>query len=115
MGAVVEALPDALIISDESGEIVLANAAAKLLFGYHKDQLIGQPVEMLIPERCRQNHVRSRAEYLLEPRQRQMGALQEITCQRRDGKEVPVGIMLAPIVTRRGVFTIAVVRRKRHG
>jgi PAS domain S-box-containing protein len=115
MGAVVEALPDALIIADENGEIVLANTAAKLLFGYHKDQLIGQPVEKLIPERHRHSHVRNRTDYVLDPRQRAMGELKDITCQRRDGKEVSIGIMLAPIVTRRGVFTIAVVRRKRHG
>src|ERR1700761_8464873 len=68
MGTVVEALPDALIITDEAGEIILANAQAELIFGYHRDQMIGHPVEMLLPERFQQNHASLRAGYVAEPR-----------------------------------------------
>jgi PAS domain S-box-containing protein len=115
MGTVVEALPDALIITDEAGEIILANAQAELIFGYHRDQMIGHPVEMLLPERFQQNHASLRAGYVAEPRLRSMGDLREIKGRRRDGREVAVEIMLSPVVTRAGIYTLAVVRRKRHG
>jgi PAS domain S-box-containing protein len=115
MGTVVEALPDALIITNEAGEIILANAQAELIFGYHRDQLIGRPVEMLLPERFKHSHADHRSHYISEPRIRSMGDLREISGRRRDGQEVPVEIMLAPVVTRVGIHTLAVVRRKRNG
>jgi PAS domain S-box-containing protein len=115
MGTVVEALPDALIITDEAGEIILANAQAELIFGYHRDQMIGQAVEMLLPERFQHSHAAYRAGYVAEPRVRSMGDLREISGRRRDGQEIWVEIMLSPVVTRSGIYTLAVVRRKRHG
>jgi PAS domain S-box-containing protein len=115
MGSVVEALPDALIITDESGGIILANLQAKLIFGYHRDQLIGKPVEMLVPPQFHHSHVQNRVGYVREPRLREMGQLKEITGRRRDGQDISIEIMLSPVVTRKGIFTIAVIRRKRHG
>jgi PAS domain S-box-containing protein len=115
MGTVVEALPDALVITDEAGEIILVNAQAELIFGYHRDQMIGQVVEMLMPERFQQSHAAHRAEYLLEPRLRAMPDRREIIGRRRDGQEMSLAIMLSPVVTRSGIYTLAVVRRKRNG
>jgi PAS domain S-box-containing protein len=115
MGAVVEALPDALIITDEKGEIILVNIQAELIFGYHRDQLIGQSVDMLVPPQFQHNHAGRRLGYVHEPRLRAMGQLREISGRRRDGDEVAIEIMLSPVVTRNGIFTLSVIRRKRHG
>jgi PAS domain S-box-containing protein len=114
MATVVEALPDALIIVNEAGEITLLNAQAELLFGYHRDQLIGKTIEILLPERFRSSHIEHRASCLAEPRVRSMGSLGEIVCRRRDGQEVRAHIMLSPVVTRAGIYTLSVVRRRRH-
>jgi len=115
MGAVVEALPDALLIVNEDGLITLANAQAELIFNYHRDQMVGQTVEMLLPDRFRNGHLGHRVSYFFEPRVRAMGDFREIMGRRRDGKEVAVEIMLAPVITRSGTYALAVVRRKRNG
>lgn len=115
MASVVDALPDALIVSNEAGEIILANGQAELIFGYHRTQLIGQPVELLVPDHARCVHAGHREKFFEQPQIRYMGAGKQLTALRRDGREIKVEIMLAPVVTRRGIYALAVLRRTRHG
>ena len=97
--AVLESAPDAMVIVDEKGTIVLINAQAERLFGYRRDELIGLTVETLIPQGLRANHLRHRLDYSLAPGPRQMGGSLELKGLRRDGGEFTVEISLGPIET----------------
>ncbi|HYP67066.1 MAG TPA: PAS domain S-box protein [Thiobacillaceae bacterium] len=97
--SLVESAPDAIVIVDTLGRIVLVNNQTEALFDYQPEELIGQPVEMLVPERFRQGHVGHRREYAAAPRVRPMGEGQELTGRRKDGSEFPVSISLSPIQT----------------
>ncbi len=92
-----EAAPDALIIVDGGGTVRFANRQASALFGYRHEQLIGQGVEQLLPERFRRCHVSHREGYLTAPRPRPMGASLALFARHRDGREFPVEISLSPI------------------
>ena len=96
-GALFETAPDAMIVASREGRIVLANPQAARLFGYSVDELVGQPVELLMPEQVREGHRTHRTGYMERPRVRPMGAGQELVGRRRDGGQFPVEIALSPI------------------
>ncbi|PYU77091.1 MAG: sigma-54-dependent Fis family transcriptional regulator [Acidobacteria bacterium] len=102
--------PDAIIVSDSEGKIAELNAQVQSFFGYDRAELIGQPVESLIPERFRRGHIGRRNEYHTEPRTRPMGAGFELYGRRKDGTEFPVDIMLSPVRTAGGKFVLSVIR-----
>ncbi|MGN6669246.1 MAG: sensor histidine kinase [Trinickia sp.] len=97
---------DALIIIDQDGRIVLANHPAERLFGYPNQGLIGQRLEILIPERFRQVHVTERKDYFSQPRARPMGVGMELRGQRSDGVEIPIEVSLSPLKTDRGLMLV---------
>lgn len=109
--SVVELLPDALILVDSDGVIILVNAQAEIMFGYHRSELLGKAVEMLLPEALHAAHIAHRAAYSAAPRIREMGANLKLNGRTKTGAEFPLSIMLAPVVTTEGRFTTAVVRR----
>jgi len=106
-----EHTPDALLVVDLEGRIDNGNARAALLFGYSHHELIGSMVEMLVPERIAVRHVGLRTRFIADPHTRRMGAsLKDVFARRKDGSEIPVDIMLSPLETSRGIFTLCVVR-----
>jgi PAS domain S-box-containing protein len=108
--ALFETAPDAMIVVDRSGTIVLANPQAARLFGYTLDELSGAAIEMLMPPEVRAAHETHRNRYMDTPRVRPMGAGQELTGQRRDGATFPVEIALSPIAAEKGAYFVASIR-----
>jgi len=106
----VDSAPDAMVVSDESGRIILVNAQAEALFGYRRAELLGRPVEMLLPERFRAAHGEQRLAYAGAPRRRPMGGGQEFYALRKDGSEIPVEIGLSPLETEHGTVVVSTVR-----
>jgi PAS domain S-box-containing protein len=105
-----EASPDAVFVTDQTGLILRANPQAEGMFGYSYRELVGQPVELVIPERFHAVHPKHRSSYSLEPRVRAMGAGLELFGRRKDGTEIPVDIMLSPLEMPGGQLTVAVIR-----
>lgn len=101
--------PNAMIIIDEAGRIVLVNQQLERLFGYRRDELRGQPVEKLVPERARSAHPRFRADFFSDPQTRPMGGGRDLYGRHKSGREVPVEIGLSPFTTEEGVFCLASV------
>ncbi|MGC2323641.1 MAG: PAS domain S-box protein [Terriglobales bacterium] len=116
--ALLESAPDAMLIVDEHGTVLLANSQTENLFGYSREELIGQPVETLMPGRLRHAHTQHRGEFYSTPRLRPMGAGLELYGLRRDGSEFPVEISLNPIAGEGGTLVVSSIRdisdRKRH-
>jgi PAS domain S-box-containing protein len=105
-----ESAPDAMVIVDGEGRVQLVNAQTERLFGYSREELIGKPVELLMPERFHRQHVGHRHLYSGSPRPREMGAGLELSGRRKDGSEFPVEISLSPIRTRGGIFISSAIR-----
>lgn len=103
-------LPDALVVVDRNGEIVLVNEQAELMFGYHRSELLGRSVEKLVPEALREAHRGHREGYVRSPRTRPMGAGLKLQAIRKSGRAIPVEISLAPLQTTEGLFVSAVIR-----
>lgn len=102
--------PDAVFVVDHTGLIVRANAQAEKLFGYDRRDVIGLPVETLVPERFRSMHPKYRGEYAAQPHIRPMGAGLDLYGLRKDGSEFPVDIMLGPVPGLEGATVLAVIR-----
>lgn len=105
-----ESSPDAILVSDPDGRITEANAQVEKLFGYSRAELLGQGVEVLIPERFRHAHLGHREDYGAQPRMRPMGAGLELFGRRKDGSEFPVDIMLSPVEMPGGRVVLSVIR-----
>lgn len=114
---VVEAYPDATIVIDRNGRIIVFNNSAELMFDYHREDVVGKPVETLIPKESAEKHKGYRDEYFEDPRVREMGLAGQLLGHplrgvRKDGSVFPVAVKLAPVVVQgSGVFFLAVVRR----
>jgi PAS domain S-box-containing protein len=105
----VEAAPNAMLMVDQAGTIVLLNSQAEALFGYARADIIGQPVERLVPERYRRQHPAHRAAFFMAPDARPMGAGRDLFGLHKDGYEIPVEIGLNPLRTEEGDFVLAAV------
>lgn len=109
--ALIDAAPDAaVVVRTDAGEIVFVNAQFEVLFGYHREQVIGQPIETLIPDRYKRVHVEHRRGYARAPSTRSMGTGLQLAARRQDGSEFPVEISLSSLNTDDGAVTIAFVR-----
>jgi PAS domain S-box-containing protein len=107
---VVEAVPDAIVLANWEGRIVLTNPQAERMFGYAQQELIGQPVEILVPDRFRREHIDHRSAYSKRPVARAMGKGLELTAVRKDGSELPVEVSLTPVETANGTVVASIIR-----
>ncbi len=105
-----EAAPDAVVISEENGKIVRVNGQTERMFGYLREELIGKEVELLLPERLRDDHRTHRACYSTNPTTRPMGAGLNLSGLRKNGTEFPVEISLSPIPDHEGILIACVIR-----
>lgn len=109
MLAIIESAPTALVMIDCAGRIVLLNAETERLFGYRREALLGQSIEILVPERFRGRHADYRTGYLIAPEARTMGVGRELYGIRQDGSEFPIEIGLNPVETGEGVFVLSAI------
>jgi PAS domain S-box-containing protein len=105
-----EFAPDAVVGVDRHGEIRLVNSRTEAVFGYSRDELIGKPVEMLVPTGVRDTHVGHRERYFDAPRTRRMGAGLDLAARRKDGSEFPCEISLSGVATESGMLALAAIR-----
>jgi PAS domain S-box-containing protein len=105
-----ESAPDAMVIVNQQGQIALVNSQTEKMFGYDRRELLGQPVELLLPARFRGNHPLHHAEYFSNPRSEDAASKTELTAQRSDGSEFPAEISFAPLDTEEGVLVSSAIR-----
>ncbi len=105
-----ESAPDSIIIINENDEIILINDQAQAMFGYSREELLGQSAEVLMPERLRQDYKRHRAAYIASPDVREVGGKGGLFAVTRDGQEFPIEMCLSPIHTEDGNLVCAIVR-----
>jgi PAS domain S-box-containing protein len=105
----VEASPSGIVMVDASGTIVLVNAETERMFGYARDELVGQPIESLVPLGLRAAHLRDRSEFMARPQRRRMGVGRDLFGVRKDGSQFPVEVGLNPIATREGLLVLSSV------
>jgi PAS domain S-box-containing protein len=109
IASVFEGRPGAVILVDQSGQICIANAAAERMFGYGQGELVGRPVEVLVPDRYRGSHPGQRARFAASGKLRPMGTDLGLLAVRQDGVEFPVDISIGPLEIAEGTFTLATV------
>jgi sigma-B regulation protein RsbU (phosphoserine phosphatase) len=107
---ILELAPDAMVVTDGAGRIVLVNAQTERVFGYRREELLGQSVEILVPERFRQRHAGDRGGYMARPEVRGMGSRPDLPARRKDGSELVAEIALSPIRMDEGVLVFSVIR-----
>jgi PAS domain S-box-containing protein len=116
--AVLESTPYAKLVVDQNRQIIMANGASEALFGYRREEMIRHPLELLLPEQKRLGHVALFDQYIHAPAARPMGSGRDLTGRRKDGTEVPVEILLAPVQSADGPAVIAgivdITQRKQH-
>jgi PAS domain S-box-containing protein len=105
-----EAVPDAIVAVNQDGIILQVNSQAEGIFGYTREELIGQRIEMLVPDSQRNQHRRHRIDFAQRPKTRRMGANQDLRGKRRDGSEFPVEISLSPLETDQGLVVLSAIR-----
>src|SRR5271167_162547 len=108
--SLLDGAPDAMLVVNRAGEIVVANLQAEKLFVYGREELIGRSVESLIPPRLRAEHPQHRGNFFGAPRVRPMGVGLELFALRGDGTEVPVEISLSPLTNEAGTFVVSAIR-----
>jgi diguanylate cyclase (GGDEF)-like protein/PAS domain S-box-containing protein len=109
-GGIFDLMPDAIVAVNGSGIIQEVNGSLIVMFGYAKEELLGQPIEILLPEMQRKHHVHHRTAYLANPRVRTMGAGLVLSGRRKDGSEIPIDIMLSPVSSVADKLVFAVIR-----
>ncbi len=105
-----ESTPDAIVMANTTGRIVLVNSQAEKIFGWPNKELLGKPIEILLPERFNQAHVKHRSTFFAKPRTRSMGAGLELFGVKKNGEEFPVEISLSPLKTEEGVLVMSAIR-----
>jgi PAS domain S-box-containing protein len=105
-----DAIPDAIVAVDQGGKILQVNSQTQELFGYEAGELLGNSIEMLVPERYRPRHRDHRADFAAYPKTRRMGAGLDLFGRRRDGSEFPVEISLSPVETEHGILVLSAIR-----
>ena len=108
--SLLEAVPDATLVVNQEGVVLQVNSQVEDLFGYTRDELIGQSVEVLVPDRQRSQHHHHREQFTDRPKVRRMGAGLDLYGRRRDGSEFPVEISLSPVLTSNGLLVLSAIR-----
>jgi PAS domain S-box-containing protein len=108
--SILEAIPDAVAAVNQQGVIIQINSQMEAMFGYTRDELIGQRIEMLVPERQRKQHDSHRERFHSQPKIRRMGSGLDLNGRRRNGSEFPVEISLSPVNTGNGTIVLSAIR-----
>jgi PAS domain S-box-containing protein len=108
--ALLESAPDGIVVVDAAGTIIIVNSQTEQLFGYTRQELVGKPIEMLVPSRFHHAHESDRRTYVSDPKLRPMGAGRALTGRKKNGSEFPVEISLSPLITDQGKLVMSIVR-----